>query len=121
MVAPCLGHQCMEAQYRCSPFHGTVTSKKGEGCPSDDDIINAVVKSLQDDAFEEEKCDPAKCICGGLPPWPKDWITLAVNVSYKGTWTDALCVAEVSLTYDWQCQQRFAPCFRKAPTGSLKK
>jgi hypothetical protein len=115
MAAPCLGHQCMEREYRATNVKGTVKNKAGQQCPSDDAIIKSITDGWATDAFEDEHCDPNKCRCT-LGAWPAVWTLLEKNVAYAAAWTDMLCKADVTITYDWECRERAAPCYRKAPT-----
>ena len=110
----------MEREYRATHVTGTVTNKKGDGCPTDNDIIKSITDGWAQDAAEDQHCDPHECHCT-LPAWPATWTVLETNVTYTSTWVDLTCRADVTITYDWECRERSAPCYRKAPTKGGKK
>lgn len=118
MVAKCLGHQCMESRYRAIVQSFTVKNKKGEGCGTDAEIVKAITDGWADDAAEDDHCDSV-CICN-MPPWPATWTLLESNVTYTAAYVTLDCKADVTITYNWEYQERSAPCRRKAPTKSGK-
>lgn len=115
MAAPCLGHECAERRYRAIVKSSSVTNQKGTKCPTDAEIVASIVKGWVDDAFEQDHCDEKVCKCD-LPNWPAKWTALEQGVVYTGTYLTMECSASVTITYDWECQERSAKCYRKAPT-----
>jgi hypothetical protein len=109
----------MEREYRANNVKGTVANKKGESCPKDDDIVKSITDGWATEAFEDEHCDGGRCRCT-LPAWPLAWTVLEAGVTYTAAWVDMTCKADVTITYDWECRDRSAPCYRKAPTRGGK-
>ena len=114
MAAPCIGHNCTERRYRCTKVRATSVTGKTGTCPKDQDIIDATVKKLAEDAAEKEECpELCKCVEGN---WPAGWTTLEPGVTFSGKFFDLDCKANVSFTYDWEFQEKSGPCYRRAPT-----
>jgi hypothetical protein len=108
----------MESRYRADVKSSKVAGKQGD-CAKDADIVKSITDGWADDAAEEDHCDKDKCVCD-LPNWPATWATLEANVTYTAAYVSMGCKANVTITYDWQYQERRAPCYRKAPTKSGK-
>jgi hypothetical protein len=129
MAADCLDHVCSEREYRAS----IITAKvfiKDEFKPKCQNItegamisvITDQLKKKLDDAKEDVKC-PDKCKCK-MGDWPKDknqqeiWEKLEGGVTYFQHYVEPTvgCVAEVTISYDYECRDRMGKCYKPPPS-----
>ncbi len=129
MSATCVGHNCVERRYRANGI--TATSKnltKGKnaeacGAPGKDkdaitEVTNALNAQIDPDDVDKEEC-PEGCKCN-LPAWPTTWDTLEKGLTYTRKGGDLECQFEVTLTYNYESQERSAECYRAPPPAKPK-
>jgi hypothetical protein len=133
-MADCLKHSCSEREYRASITNSAVVvaKKYQTACANITQgvMISAIsdrLKKKLEDAKEEEHCPKDVCKCK-MGDWPKDangqeiWDTLERGVTYFAYYVEPVsgCVAEVTLTYDYQSREREGKCYKTPPESEKK-
>jgi len=126
-MADCLGHSCSESRYRAKPgsIKGSVDRTKMKGnCAgiTDQNMIDQVTeklnKALDDMGESEDNCPKKTCICK-MPDWPKDWDLVQAGATYTAGYVEVVsgCTAPVTLTYDFEAQERTGKCYKVPPVS----
>jgi len=129
----CIGHSCTERRYRAFNVTGkatNVTKVPKKECENLENTAIAAAKEelnrqVNPDEVEKEECPKEdNCKCYGMPKdWPANWDTLESGVTFTFTYLELInsCAYDVTLTYDYQVQERTGRCYKAPPTGKTEK
>jgi hypothetical protein len=134
MAADCLNHSCSEREYRASITNAAVVVQKKHQTECKGITQGAMISALTDqlkkkldDAKEVVTCPQKVCKCK-MGDWPMDakgkeiWDTLERGVTYFAYYIEPVskCVAEVTLTYDYESREREGKCYKTPPESDKK-